>query len=186
MSSESGDGALNRSEWWQGPFPAYLLAFAVFCLDQITKMIVEASMVAIGDRIEVIGFLDLFRLRYIHNPGAAWGILPGFQPLFIVVALVVSGICVWEIEQRFDHPVRYAWAFVLGGGLGNMVDRLFTDHGVVDFFDMGIGTYRWPTYNIADAALVVGMIWLGYQILFNPVYGARETEDAESVDEESD
>lgn len=172
------------SKTWQGVLPAYVLSCGIFVLDQVTKMIVEATMAGPGVSVEIIGFLDFFRLTYVINPGAAWGILPGFQWLFIIVALLVSAVCIWAIQSKPHHPVRYAWSCVLGGGLGNMVDRMFTEHGVVDFFDMGIFGYRWPTYNIADASLTIGMVWLGYQILI--VEGMDGTETSDEDDDSDD
>lgn len=148
---------------------AYGLAVFVFFLDQISKIFVEWIIPYPGKTYSIISTFNFFRITFIHNPGAAWGILPGFQGLFISVAILVSGICIWMIETNPHQPSRYAWALILGGGLGNMIDRIFSNSGVVDFLDFGIYGARWPTFNLADASLSVGMVWLACAILHEEI-----------------
>ncbi|MFB6346164.1 MAG: signal peptidase II, partial [bacterium] len=73
-------------------------------------------------------------------------------------AVIVSIACVWVIQTAPEKQVRLTAALILGGGLGNMIDRIFLTTGVVDFLDMGIYSYRWPAFNIADMMLCVGML----------------------------
>lgn len=134
----------------------YLLATLVFVADQVTKILVELTL-RIGDSIPVVEAFDLFRLTYITNRGAAWGMLQGYYTLFILAALIVSVACVWIIQTAPERPVQLTAALILGGGLGNMVDRIFLNTGVVDFIDVGIYSYRWPAFNIADMMLVAGV-----------------------------
>lgn len=146
---------------------AYSLGLTIFGLDQLTKLLVEQYMSIPGRRITLIPWLDLLNLFYVQNTGAAWGILPGFRLLFVAVALVVTGGCIWFIHAYPDHLVRFPVALLFGGGLGNLVDRLFRVTGVVDFVDLGIYTYRWPTFNVADLALTVAVFWLAKLILYD-------------------
>lgn len=147
---------------WRGTFSAYFLATVLFLADQVSKLLIEIFVIEPGISFSVIPYFDFFRITYIHNPGAAWGILPGYNLLFVTVAVLVTVLCVVMIEKNPLDSVRYPWAMILGGGLGNMVDRIFKDSGVVDFLDVGVHAWRWPTFNIADSSLCVGMIWLIY------------------------
>ncbi len=153
---------------------AYLIAGVGFVLDQITKMGVEYFFPYPGYSVPVIEWYELFRLTFVKNPGAAWGILRGFRSLFIAVAVLVSIACVWMIARYRNEIIRFPIALVLGGGLGNMVDRIFRQHGVVDFLDLGILQYRWPTFNVADVLLSVGMIWLAKLIFWDDAFRPPE------------
>ncbi len=147
-----------------GILSAYILAGGVFILDQLTKIIVEVMMHR-EQTVAIIQSLELLNFTFIKNPGAAWGILPGFQYLFVIVALLVAAGCIWFIQNFYWHSVRFPVALLLGGGLGNMMDRIFITEGVVDFINMGIYEYRWPVFNVADLALSVGVIWLSILLL---------------------
>jgi signal peptidase II len=93
-----------------------------------------------------------------YNPGGAFGLMQGVPSFFLVAAIVIAGlILTWahKIEGR-AHLVPLG--LVLGGGLGNVTDRLFRDTGgrVVDFIDLHV----WPVFNLADSAIVIGVVWL--------------------------
>ncbi len=147
-----------------GVLSAYILAGGVFIFDQVTKIIVEVLMHR-NQTVAVVESLELLNLTFIKNPGAAWGILPGFQYLFIGVALLVAAGCIWFIQNFHWHSIRFPVALLLGGGLGNMIDRIFIEAGVVDFINVGIYDYRWPVFNVADFALTVGVVWLSFLLL---------------------
>ncbi len=144
--------------------PAYSLALLVLFLDQLSKVLVEMYIEIPGRTIAILDSFDLMRLTFVKNPGAAWGILQGHRVLFIVVAIVVTAACIWVIQKFKRDVIKFPFALILGGGLGNMMDRLFLRSGVVDFLDVGIYSYRWPTFNIADIALTVGVGWIAYLI----------------------
>lgn len=144
----------------------YLLAILVFVADQVTKILVEQTL-RVGDSIPVVETFDFFRLTYITNTGAAWGLLRGYYVLFIGAALIVSVACVWIIQTAPESRVRLTAALILGGGLGNMVDRIFLRTGVVDFLDVGIYSYRWPAFNVADMMLVAGVVVFIGSVLIN-------------------
>ena len=138
--------------WELGVFAAAII------LDQWSKWIVSGRM-ELGTSIEVLG--RFFRLTYIHNPNAAFGIAlfgGGVHLLFSIVAL---GLLLFV---RYKTPLsqrgaRLALTLILGGAIGNLIDRLRMGE-VVDFFDFGIGRYHWPVFNVADIAVTVGVFLL--------------------------
>ena len=133
----------------------------VVVLDVFTKMWAMNSL-TFGYPVPVLG--DFFRLTYTHNPGAAFGINVGEQSrLFFLVlsvlALVVLGIIYRSTPAR-DRVRLLAVALVSGGAIGNIIDRIRFEAGVVDFLDVGIGTHRWPIFNVADMAVSTGAVLL--------------------------
>ncbi|MDX8044948.1 signal peptidase II [Gracilibacillus sp. S3-1-1] len=134
----------------------YVVALAVIFVDQLTKWLVVANM-DLGERITVID--SFFYLTSHRNSGAAWGILEGQMIFFYIITLVVIGFIIFYIQKfgKESRWLRLALAFVLGGAIGNFIDRLFRQE-VVDFVDVYIGTYDYPIFNVADSALVVGVI----------------------------
>lgn len=150
---------------WRGPtvrrwalFAA--LAAAVVVADQLTKAWVVATL-AIGDRIEVLG--ELVRIVHWRNSGALFGMLPDTAGAFAIVSLAVVGLIVWyHAKAGRGIVLSLALALLLGGAIGNLIDRLRYG-AVVDFVDVGIGTARFYTFNVADAAIstaIVGLIAL--------------------------
>ncbi|MGM8211821.1 signal peptidase II [Virgibacillus sp. W0430] len=133
----------------------YIIALLVIGFDQITKWIVVSKM----DLYEQIPIIDnFFYLTSHRNKGAAWGILQDQMVFFyIITTIVVIGIIYYmEKHARENKLLAYALSLILGGAIGNFIDRLFRKE-VVDFFDFIIFTYDYPIFNIADAALVVGV-----------------------------
>lgn len=138
----------------------FVVAFIVLLIDQVTKWIVIKQM-AIGQSIPVIeGFLYFTSHR---NAGAAFGILQNQRLFFIIVTvLVVIGVVYYLLKVRHEKTLlSWALALILGGALGNFVDRLLMGE-VVDFIDVKIAIgqffYNYPIFNIADSALVIGVI----------------------------
>ena len=127
-----------------------LVAALVVLTDQVTKTL---ALETLSDGpVDVFG--GFLTLRITINSGGAFGVLQGVPGFFLVATIgIVVAILVWarNVEQR---PWLVALGLVLGGGLGNIVDRVLRDHGgVVDFFDL----HWWPVFNIADAAIVTGV-----------------------------
>ena len=125
---------------------------------------------------EVIG--DVVRFTLGYNPGAAFGITAGDASrwLFALVAigalLLIAGL---YRATRPDDAVRTAaLALVFGGAIGNLIDRLRSARGVVDFIDVGIGDVRWWTFNVADAGIVIGGLILAWQLWREEERSARE------------
>ena len=108
-----------------------------------------------------------FRLRYVENPGAAWGLLGSLdegvrEPLFIVISLVAAAFLVWVYARTHQAQVLLgvALALILGGAVGNFIDRLHLGR-VVDFIELHYqDKLRWPTFNVADVAISVGVVML--------------------------
>jgi signal peptidase II len=137
----------------------FSIAAAVLLLDQITKWFVLNRM-SLYESIPL--WEDVFHITSHRNRGAAFGILQDQQWLFITVTIaVVIGIIVYLIQLKGQQPLM-AWslALILGGALGNLIDRVRMGE-VVDFFDFRLIHY--PIFNIADSAIVVGvaiMVWI--------------------------
>ena len=134
-----------------GPF---LLAGLVLLLDQLTKA--WATSALSDGPVRVID--DLLRFRLTRNPGGAFSIATGLTPLLALVAAVMAVVIVRTTRRASDRVVAYALALVLGGALGNLMDRFLRDPGflrgeVVDFIKLPY----WPTFNLADSAITVGV-----------------------------
>jgi signal peptidase II len=111
---------------------------------------------------EVLG--ETLRLTLVFNPGAAFGLHLGPWSRWIFTALSIGAlVLLWELYRstRAGDTVRtFALSLVCGGAIGNLVDRLKSGRGVVDFIDVGVGTMRWPTFNVADMAVSCGAVLL--------------------------
>ena len=149
----------------------YLIAMAVALADQALKWLVVHRL----HDGPLLG--DVLRLTITQNSGAAFGLFPGARVSFIAVSLIAAAGLVYANHVLGRSDARRALlALVLGGNLGNLADRLRLGH-VVDFVDMGIGTARWPVYNLADVAVVAGAMGLALWILAD---GASERRRAAS------
>ena len=131
------------------------VAAVIVLVDQLTK-IWAVSALSDGP-VEVIGSLLQFRLT--RNPGGAFSLLTGLTPVLAVLAVVMVAYIVRTTRRTADVVMAYSLALVLGGAVGNLVDRLVRSPGflrgeVVDF----IKVPNWPTFNIADSAITIGVI----------------------------
>jgi len=131
---------------------AFLLPMLiVVLLDQISKQ----YFWALGKNFEVID--GLLRITLVRNSGAAFGMLQGGR-VFLVAASVAASIFIIFLAERIapeERAKRVFLGMILGGALGNLIDRLYPGH-VIDFIDMGLASHRWPVYNFADTAVTVG------------------------------
>jgi signal peptidase II len=141
----------------------WITALALLVLDLVSKAIVSAEMPIAGPHVEVIG--DVFRLRHIRNSGGLFGLFPGNAIYFAGVSAIAVAVIVLVIyrSRERERLQQVALGLVLGGALGNLHDRV-RFHEVVDFLDVGIGAHRWPTFNVADSGVTVGVsvlvVWL--------------------------
>ena len=142
-------------------FPVIAL---VAVLDRVTKAIAVRDLVPQHVAHDVLG--SAVRFTLVHNPGAAFGLNLGAQSRWIFTALTVVALVIlgrlYRATVRGDRPRVLALALVCGGAIGNLVDRLRSGLGVVDFIDVGIGDVRWPTFNVADMAVSIGAILLAW------------------------
>ena len=151
----------------------WLISGAIFAVDQATKwIIVHLSGFTLGlyppfGGKEIIpGF---FNLAYAVNYGAAWGMLEGLSWMLVLLAgFVLTLMIVFRRDLGLQANVnQYCFGLIVGGILGNTLDRIVRGH-VVDFLDVRLPGYQWPTFNIADSAIVIGTAWYIY-LQFRPV-----------------
>jgi len=133
----------------------YQISIGLFLLDQISKILVMKNLPYQVSQVLIPNF---FSLTYTKNTGGAFSILSGNVLFLGVIGLIVLACFIYYIEK---HPPK-TWletvssAFVLGGLLGNLFDRIVRD-GVIDFLDFQIFSYPFPVFNIADIAIVLGI-----------------------------
>lgn len=139
-----------------------IIAVLIVVFDQITKQIVKAK-IPYGEIVPVID--KFFYLTYHENKGAAWGIFPNGRIFFIVSTLLISSVIVYMIVKSKDKMLKLSLAVILGGALGNFIDRVLKG-GVGDFLDFYIFSYHFPTFNVADMFVVIGTILLAVYLLF--------------------
>jgi signal peptidase II len=136
-------------------------AIAIVAADLVTKILAE-SLLARRLPVEVFG--EWVRLRLVYNEGAAFGLHLGEHSRWIFFALALLALIVLGSMVRSTRPgdrLRLlALALVCGGATGNLVDRVRSPEGVVDFLDVGLRDWRWPTFNVADSAITVGAVAL--------------------------
>jgi len=142
----------------------YLIALAVILIDQVTKWMIVKEMYY-GQSITVIeNFLYITSHR---NRGAAWCILQAQRwILYLITVVVVVGLIIYiQKLKKQDKWFGIALALMLGGAIGNFIDRVVRKE-VVDFVNTYIFTYDFPIFNVADSALVVGVIIMFIMTLF--------------------
>ena len=130
-------------------------AVAVYIADQVSKALVVTALEP-GESFNVLS--DFVRIWYVQNTGAAFSLFPGAIWLFLPVtllALVMIGYFFRSFRGR-GPAIHIVLGVILGGTLGNLTDRLRLGY-VVDFISVGIGEWRFPTFNVADSAVVVGI-----------------------------
>jgi signal peptidase II len=148
----------NAGLFW----PVLLLVAAV---DFSTKAVAAAKLIPQGLPHAVYGS-DWFRFTLVRNPGAAFGLHVGQHSRWIfmvltIVALVILGR-LYLATRPGDGIRTLSLALVCGGAMGNLIDRVRSPFGVVDFIDIGFGDSRWPTFNIADMAVSFGAFLLAW------------------------
>lgn len=146
----------------------YGIALGITVADQISKVIIQQTLLP-GQVVPVIP--SFFNLTYVLNPGAAFGFLAGAPaairaPFFMAISLLaVLFIIYYRSRHRgMGFLPALGLAFILGGALGNLIDRLRLGM-VVDFLDLYYGAVHWPAFNLADSAITVGVALMVFEIL---------------------
>jgi signal peptidase II len=147
------------------------VSVVVLLLDQCTKLLADAMLV-LHQQVAVVPYLALFKA---YNPGAAFSFLgdaSGWQRwFFIVIAVIVIVVLLVWLRRltAAEKATSLALALILGGAAGNLIDRLVYGY-VIDFIDVYYGSWHWPAFNVADAAISVGALLL----LLDAFRGGRE------------
>lgn len=141
----------------------YIIALLVIAVDQLTKWLIVKTM-ELGESIEIIA--NFLYITSHRNKGAAFGILQGQMTFFYIITTIVVIFLVFYIQKEGmkNRFLGYSLALMLGGAIGNFIDRVFRGE-VVDFIDMYFFTYDYPIFNVADSALVIGVIMIIIKML---------------------
>lgn len=152
------ENAVDRRLFWT-------TAAAVVVADLVTKLVAEAVL-SRHLPVPVVG--DFVQLRLVFNQCAAFGLCLGTYSRWIFFGLAIIALFVLRsmvIAARPGDRFRLvSLALVCAGAVGNVIDRIRSAQGVVDFVDVGIGNTRWPTFNVADSAITVGAIALAISL----------------------
>lgn len=137
----------------------WIIIISAIVADRVSKIICRQYLRPLGSIPVIKG---VFHLTYVENTGAAFGMLQGNTWFLILTSALVSAVVaylIWKVKPE-NRYVKLSLALILGGALGNLVDRVLLGY-VVDFLDFRI----WPVFNIADSCVVVGAILLGYFVV---------------------
>ena len=161
----------------------WLWAPVVLLVDFATKRLVLAHAVRLLEHMEVIG--EYVRFTYVRNPGAAMGLEIGGRPLLIAISAVAALALVLLYRHTSSRLTirRCAVSAILGGALGNLIDRIFYDGLVVDFIDLGVGSHRFYTFNVADMGVTLGGLVL-FLSLWREGCGQKRPETGDRDDTE--
>lgn len=139
---------------------AFIIVFVILSLDQLTKFFISAK-IQLNDTLPVIK--GIFGLSLIHNRGAAFGIFKNQVYIFVITSIVAIILIYFGLkDNRHNKYYVVSLSLILAGALGNLIDRLRFGY-VIDFLNF----YIWPVFNVADSAITVGAILLGWAILRN-------------------
>lgn len=151
----------------RGYFPYLALSLAVFVVDRATKYLVRTEL----PRYEVIHILSFLNLVHVENVGSAFGLFKALgNTFFIVIAACIFLFIVFMLVR--DRNNRTAFSLILGGAAGNLADRIIFGR-VLDFVDVHVGTYHWPSFNVADSALTAGIALMILQSMVRTWRGRR-------------
>lgn len=166
MSTQASSPSQTRSEL----IAMGLTAAVVLVADQASKAAIASAM-AVGDRVSILG--DLVVLWHVRNAGAAFSLFQGGQIFFLIVTVLAFAMLIY-FQRAFRGrgvALYVVLGLILGGTLGNLLDRIRLGY-VTDFISVGIGDLRWPTWNVADASIVVGILALvAYLMVLEPRRG---------------
>jgi signal peptidase II len=140
-----------------------LFAFGILLLDLVTKFLV-VRFLPLHAPVQIAG--DFIQFVHVKNYGSAFGVVQGGR-LFFIAFSILSIVLITALarQPRYRTPAYgFSLGLILGGATGNLVDRAFYG-AVTDFVDIGIGSHRWPTFNVADIVVSIGVFLLALLLL---------------------
>jgi signal peptidase II len=160
---------------WRPTYILFLCSVIVIALDQVTKAIV-VSQLREGETVRALG--GVLSWTFQRNPGSAFGLFRHFPVVFTILAIAIAVVIVVRAPRVRDMLTGVALGLVLGGAIGNLVDRIARPPGVfrgrvVDFIDL----HWWPVFNVADSAVVIGAVLL----LIASYRGERRSKEREQA-----
>ncbi|HRA66537.1 signal peptidase II [Caldilinea sp.] len=170
--------------WFSRAWLVLVVAGIVILLDQWTKTLVRQSIPDYTALIPIPALGEYFVFEHVHNYGAAFGILQNQGGLFVIIAVVVVVAILAYVRYlpTEDWLVRVLLGLMLGGAVGNVIDRINQGY-VTDFIKMGVpGVYYWPNYNIADSAIVGGVIGLGLYVVIDDIRKHRKQQAEQAIE----
>lgn len=153
-------------------FRYYIYALIIILFDQISKWLIVKNM-KLSESIVVVK--DFFNITSHRNSGAAWGILQNQMIFFYIITLIVVIGIIYYMQKyaKESRLLAIALSFLLGGAIGNFIDRIFRKE-VVDFLDFKIINYNYPIFNLADSALFIGVGILIIYVIIDERKNKRE------------
>jgi signal peptidase II len=144
----------------------FATALLIIAADQAVKGVV-VSVLESGQSVDFIG--SVVRFTRTTNAGAAFGLLRGPGPWFIIVSAAASlAIIIFRREiAKLRRSDQVAFGLILGGAIGNLIDRIRLG-AVIDFVDIGLRSLRWPAFNVADTAISIGVVLLAWSFILVP------------------
>jgi len=156
----------------------WIIAVVAFVADQVTKEMIASRLPfgSYGPGGQVVIVPGFFNLVHVGNTGAAWSMFSGMSVGLALLALgALVAIFIWRHSLGLHHRgAQPAFGLLCGGIVGNLVDRLRHGH-VIDFLDVHFGSYTYPTFNVADSAICVGVFWYILWSLRQPTTEKPET-----------
>lgn len=148
----------------------YIITILTILLDQLSKYAVS-SYINLYERITVID--NFFFLTFVNNKGAAWSMLEG-KTLFLVAFSSVMCLVIFVLYFKNKKTVfKIPLSLILGGAVGNLIDRILRPEGVIDFIELHFGNYVYPVFNLADCFIVCGAILFAILYLVNDTFSLK-------------
>lgn len=150
-------------------FPYFILIALIIITDQASKIWISRTLLLFSHRVVIPGF---FNLTHIHNRGAIFGFLSRFPgPLVHYILMGASIVAFFLVLYYFfktsaqERFLQISFSLILAGALGNLIDRIMRGY-VIDFLDFSINKWHWPSFNVSDASVSVGVVILIFLLLF--------------------
>lgn len=142
------------------PLQSFVIALIIFIFDQFTKYLIKSHV----SPYEVIRVLPFFNIVYVENIGSAFGMFKSLGNAFFMVIAALAMVFVTVLIIK-DRDNRLSFSLILGGAAGNLTDRIIRGY-VIDFLDVYAGRFHWPSFNVADSALTIGIFMFALKLFF--------------------